>query len=170
MFIIIFLCTLLVSANTANAKELLSINENTSRCELLRALNGKHVPMDCRTKGVEPKKTAVLDDVLFANASYQLTINAKTVLTNVAQVMNETPQESYHVQGHANKTGAYQRNLTLSQQRAQTIKQFLIAQGVNEQRLIAEGFSYDKPLENTDPTDAINRRVEFANNRELTHE
>jgi outer membrane protein OmpA-like peptidoglycan-associated protein len=176
----LFFTLLLLSSSVIAQPELLEITPNTSRCDVLKALNGNNdrLPAECRpcpegecksfheNQINQPPKRAVLKNVSFANNSDQLTESAEETLRNIAQAMNATVDESYHIQGHTNHTGAYDLNMRLSERRARTVTNFLIQQGVSQQRLIAEGFGYNQPYTD-DPKDGINRRVEFVNNREL---
>jgi outer membrane protein OmpA-like peptidoglycan-associated protein len=156
------------------ADELFEITPNTSRCDILRALNHDRVPDECNPcprgcKGqfIAPvRKRAVLSNVLFANNSDQLTAIAEDTLRNIASAMNEMTNEHYHIFGHTNRTGAYDYNMRLSERRAQSVRRFLAQSGVSQQRLATKGFGYNQPF-TPDPTDGINRRVEFVNAREV---
>ncbi|MEQ1546690.1 OmpA family protein [Methyloglobulus sp.] len=162
------------------ARELLPINPNTSKCDLLGALNGfDNLPPDCPRsssggglKGSgfvkdEPQKTAQLENQQFENNSAELSSIARSSLRNLADAMNETPNERYAIQGHASRVGSYELNMKLSIRRANNVRNFLVVSGVAKNCLIAQGFSYDKLNDEDHPEDASNRRVEFLNIKEI---
>ncbi|HYQ43074.1 MAG TPA: OmpA family protein [Polyangiaceae bacterium] len=67
------------------------------------------------------------------------------------------------IEGHTDNVGTPDANLTLSGQRALTVKNAAIAKGVKKERLIAVGFGQNKPIgdNTTDEGKAKNRRTEF---------
>jgi OOP family OmpA-OmpF porin len=67
------------------------------------------------------------------------------------------------IEGHTDNTGTADGNLTLSGQRALTVKNAAVAKGVKKERLLAVGFGQTKPIgdNTTDAGRAKNRRTEF---------
>jgi OOP family OmpA-OmpF porin len=67
------------------------------------------------------------------------------------------------IAGHTDSVGADTYNLSLSQQRAASVKQFLVGNGIASYRLVAKGYGEISPIASNDtPTGrATNRRVEF---------
>jgi len=86
------------------------------------------------------------------------------ILDEVAAVLHEHPEiEEVRVEGHTDRRGGWRHNMRLSQARAEAVRDYLIAQGIDPSRLIAKGYGYKRPLvpELTPRQRAINRRVEF---------
>ena len=85
-------------------------------------------------------------------------------LNMIVQVMKDNPDVKFEVGGHTDNTGTAQHNLTLSQQRADAVKDQLTKMGVDASRLSAKGFGDSLPIgENTTLEGrANNRRVEFV--------
>jgi OOP family OmpA-OmpF porin len=67
------------------------------------------------------------------------------------------------IEGHTDNTGTADGNLTLSGQRALTVKNAAVAKGVKKERLLAVGFGQTKPIgdNTTEAGRAKNRRTEF---------
>ena len=85
------------------------------------------------------------------------------ILSDVAGVFNEYPATYVDVYGHADSDGADDYNLTLSQQRAASVAQALINNGVIDGRFVVRGFGETQPIASNDTAagKAQNRRVEI---------
>jgi OOP family OmpA-OmpF porin len=78
-------------------------------------------------------------------------------------VENDKKIYSIRIEGHTDNQGTADHNLELSGQRALTIKKWLVANGIDEKRLLAVGFGQTKPIapNTTEEGKAQNRRSEF---------
>lgn len=86
------------------------------------------------------------------------------LLDEVAAVMSDHPEIlRVRIEGHTDSRGSETANLRLSQQRAESVKAYLIQRGVEEARLQAVGFGESTPLDptNTEAAWERNRRVEI---------
>jgi OOP family OmpA-OmpF porin len=66
----------------------------------------------------------------------------------------------FRIEGHTDAVGSRAGNVALSQRRAQSVADFLIAMGVPRARLDVQGYGPDRPLPGTGRASAQNRRVE----------
>ncbi len=85
------------------------------------------------------------------------------VLEEVVRIMNERPSLSVEIQGHTDSIGSPEANQTLSERRAQAVKDYLVGRGISPDRLGTRGFGLTRPIDSND-TDlgrARNRRIEF---------
>jgi len=84
-------------------------------------------------------------------------------LNSVALVLKEFNRSLVDVAGHTDSTGSDSYNLTLSQQRAQSVSSYLISQGNDGRRFYTQGFGESRPIadNSTDAGRAANRRVEI---------
>ncbi|MFN6945781.1 MAG: OmpA family protein [Cytophagaceae bacterium] len=85
-------------------------------------------------------------------------------LDKVVDFMVDHPTFKLKISGHTDSKGNPESNLTLSQKRAESIKEYIVQKGYLERgRIEAKGFGNQKPLveENTENDRQINRRVEF---------
>lgn len=88
------------------------------------------------------------------------------VLDEVVLALKENKNFRVQVQGHSSSEGGPERNQTLSEQRAKAVLDYLVAHGVEQDRLVSQGFSSSVPTD-TNSTPAgrdNNRRVEFVVN------
>lgn len=105
----------------------------------------------------------ILKGVNFETASAELTASAKNVLDGVAKILSGAGDIRIEVAGHTDAVGAAQFNKNLSQLRADSVKQYLISQGVASRALIAKGYGESQPLVTNDSAAGreSNRRVEL---------
>ena len=85
-------------------------------------------------------------------------------LNMVVQVLKDNPDIKFEIDGHTDNSGTAAHNLTLSQQRADAVKDQLIKMGVEASKLTSKGLGDTKPISdnNTLEGKANNRRVEFV--------
>ena len=85
------------------------------------------------------------------------------LLDQIAQQFIENPSFIIEVQGHTDNTGKADKNLELSQARADAVRDYLISKGVPAERMTARGYGQDRPIadNSTKAGRAKNRRVEF---------
>lgn len=117
------------------------------------------------TKGCPVSEGAVLRGVEFKTASAELTDDSKTILDGAVKTLSE-PNTSIvvlEVGGHTDSVGNEPYNLMLSEQRAESVRQYLIGKGVPADNLQAHGYGKAQPVasNNTAEGRQENRRVEF---------
>lgn len=85
------------------------------------------------------------------------------VFNDIAKVLRDYEKTMLVIAGHTDDTGAYQYNMNLSQARAESVKQYLIAQNVQAIRVETQGYGPNYPIvPNTSESNrAQNRRVEI---------
>ena len=115
------------------------------------------------SNGCGQEQSVVLRGVNFEVNSAQLTVNAETILDGVAATLNSSPGFNVELQGHTDSSGSDSYNMNLSQNRAKSVKNYLVGQGVDGSRLTARGYGEEQPIASNDTKDgrAENRRVEL---------
>lgn len=103
--------------------------------------------------------------VNFATGSAEITDDFARVLDGAAQLINEHPEiQLLEIQGHTDNTGTDAINNPLSQARADAVRNYLIARGVDTNRLVAKGYGSSKPVASnaTDQGRYQNRRIDIV--------
>ncbi|WP_334095084.1 OmpA family protein, partial [Helicobacter typhlonius] len=103
-------------------------------------------------------------DITFKSGSADLSVDFYKVLNSVAKVLNKYDKTIVSVVGFTDNTGSAAKNLTLSQQRAQSVAAYLQSQKVKEARFVIEGLGESEPIASNKTAEgrAKNRRVEIS--------
>jgi len=102
--------------------------------------------------------------VTFKLGSAEMTPQAQAEARAFAKAM-AAPQLAgmrFAIEGHTDASGTREQNLLLSQQRAQSVVDYMVAQGIDPGRMTAKGYGPDRPIRGTRATAPANRRVEFV--------
>ena len=104
-----------------------------------------------------------LNGIEFESGKDVIKRTSNKILDEVATIMIENPAYQLFIYGHTDNSGNAAKNQTLSEERANAVKNYLIAKGVAASRLEAQGFGQDQPIADnkTAAGRAKNRRVEF---------
>jgi len=102
-------------------------------------------------------------DVLFDTGKYDLRPATRESLAKVAGIILGHPGLNLQVEGHTDSTGSDEFNQKLSEQRASTVREYFITQGLTPDSITAKGFGKDMPVaDNSTPAGRQkNRRVEL---------
>lgn len=111
--------------------------------------------------GCARKGSITLEGVTFELNSAQLTADSRGILGDVATDLRKYPRLRIELQGHTDSSGSDAYNLKLSQQRADSVRTYLIEQGVPAQQLQSRGYGEAQPVaDNTTAQGRLqNRRV-----------
>jgi adhesin transport system outer membrane protein len=115
------------------------------------------------TEAKENDEALVMENILFKFNSVELTDETLSYLKLVSDEIKKHPEYQVSILAHTDSIGSYTYNQTLSQRRAQSVKDALIAQGVPSQNLLAVGKGERFPIADNlvETGRAKNRRVEF---------
>jgi len=105
-----------------------------------------------------------MSDVLFDSGKYTLKPGAREKLSKVAGILLAYPGLNIEVDGHTDNVGGDEYNQNLSEQRAGSVRDYLVAQGVATNSVTAKGFGKTQPVATNDTAEGrqINRRVELV--------
>ena len=100
--------------------------------------------------------------VLFDVDKYDVRPEAEEVLKNLAIVLKEMDVKNFEIDGHTDSDGSDEYNQVLSEKRANSVKNFLVSQGVTAE-ITTKGYGESKPVASNDTAEGKqkNRRVEI---------
>jgi outer membrane protein OmpA-like peptidoglycan-associated protein len=107
-----------------------------------------------------------MSDVLFDTGSFTLKPGAREKLAKVSGILLAHPGLTMQIEGHTDSVGGDAFNVKLSEQRADSVKDFLGEQGVSLSSITAQGFGKAEPVATNDTAEGRqrNRRVEIVVN------
>ena len=117
-------------------------------------------------KGKQTDRGVVLTvgDVLFATGKAEIASGSQRDIDRLADFLKKNPNRNLLIEGYTDNTGSEDSNTKLSQQRADAVRDLLVARGIPPQRIATKGYGPKYPL--VDNTSAAgrqqNRRVEIV--------
>jgi len=105
----------------------------------------------------------ILNNIFFELDSFQLKKESKIELDKVTNFLKQNSNIKIEISGHTDNTGSKEHNLTLSQNRAKSVYNYLIANGITSNCLTYKGYGDTQPvdLNTTEQGRAKNRRTEI---------
>ena len=121
------------------------------------------------TPGTERDFAVNVGDVVhFQVDSAQITAEAQNILGNQARWLNQYPQYTITIEGHADERGTREYNLAIGARRAMSVRSYLASQGVNASRIRTISYGKERPVATCDDIScwSQNRRAQTVlNNR-----
>jgi outer membrane protein OmpA-like peptidoglycan-associated protein len=114
--------------------------------------------------GCPESSAIVLSGVNFALGTAELTSEAQQSLRAVATLLKQSaPDRPFEIAGYTDSIGSPERNIIISQRRADSVRDFLIAEGIPATLMTSKGYGQEKPIADnaTEEGRAKNRRVEL---------
>lgn len=110
-----------------------------------------------------PGDAVVLQNIQFEFNSAALTADSESGIQILTTFLKRNPDLKVELAGHTDNVGNDNYNLKLSSDRAESVKQALISNGIEESRLTAKGYGATKPIvaNDTEEHRALNRRTEM---------
>ena len=116
-----------------------------------------------------PKKVQEILKTAFENLEFEtgkdvIKVESIPSLTELSEVLVKKPEWKLQIAGHTDNVGSAQGNLILSKKRSQSVKNFMISQGVSADRLTALYFGETDPIADNKTKEGRqkNRRVEMT--------
>ncbi|MBN2160821.1 MAG: OmpA family protein [Spirochaetes bacterium] len=105
----------------------------------------------------------ILFNMYFEFRSYKLMKESKYELNRIIKLLKENPTMRVEISGHTDNIGSDQANKKLSMQRAQSVVNYLVKNGIKDNRLVPKGYGKNKPVatNKTEEGRQENRRVEI---------
>ena len=130
----------------------MEVNQLRSELEALQAVN------------TERGMVITLGDVLFSTGKADLQPGAMSTIERLALFMEEYPAKTVLIEGYTDDVGSEAFNLGLSERRAASVKNALLAAGVSSLRISTVGYGEANPVASnlTPEGRQMNRRVEIV--------
>lgn len=116
---------------------------------------------------VEEDINIVFDEesgVYFETNKHDLNITSKETIHKLAGILKEYPYSNILIEGHTDNVGKEESNFVLSKQRAHSVKEYLVEQGIDEQRFTVRYYGESQPKYDNTTVEgkSKNRRVEVT--------
>ncbi len=117
---------------------------------------------DLKAKQTERGIVLTIGDVLFATGKADLSSDALRSVDKLADFLKKNPNRNVLIEGHTDSVGSDEFNLTLSEKRADSVKESLTSRAISEERITTKGYGKKYPVASNDTTAGRqqNRRVE----------
>jgi Outer membrane protein and related peptidoglycan-associated (lipo)proteins len=122
----------------------------------------KNITLTSYKQMIEQGMSVQVNNLFFPVNEYELLPQSENELIRVADIIKQR-NIRVEISGHTDSTGDAKKNMTLSKQRAESVRSFLIRQGCNASLLSAKGYGATRPIadNDTDEGKQQNRRVEL---------
>lgn len=119
--------------------------------------------LDIQLQKMRPGASIVLNNVFFETNKWDLKPESKIELNRLADLLKANPDKKIEIGGHTDDVGSDESNMTLSNNRAESVVSYLVTQNIDATRLTSKGYGETKPIagNDTDAGKAKNRRTEF---------
>jgi outer membrane protein OmpA-like peptidoglycan-associated protein len=147
------------AAQSENLRQQAEKEKQELRARLLEQLNSILATHDS-ARGL----IANMSDVLFRSGSFELLPAARERLAKVSGILLAYPSLHLAVEGHTDSVGSDEYNQNLSEQRAESVRQYFVQQGIPASSVEARGLGKTQPIAANDTPEGrqANRRVELV--------
>lgn len=145
-------------AELARQRDQVQIEARTAETEALRQQLA-----ELNAKNTDRGLVLTLGDVLFESGKADLKAGATANLTQLVVFLTQNPERALVIEGHTDSVGSEETNLTLSQQRADAVRTYLVSQNISSARITALGRGEGFPIASNSDSGGRqqNRRVEI---------
>lgn len=121
------------------------------------------IKKDILLRPIKAEAVIRLNNIFFETAKATLLPSSENELDGLIAIMNDNPSLKIEIRGHTDNVGADEMNQTLSENRAKSVVDYLVAKGISAERLLYKGFGESSPATTNETPEgkAFNRRVEF---------
>ena len=142
----------------------LAVTQSEQEQARLRAQLREQLNAVMHTKDSARGLIVSMTGLLFETGKSTLVPHVRENLARVAGILLGHPGLEIEVEGHTDSVGSDAMNQSLSENRAEAVRNYLLAQGVPKGAIVSRGFGETQPLATNDTTDgkAQNRRVEIV--------
>ena len=146
----------------ATADHFFAISENLNLDSLVKA-GYKEIHKDLYLAPIEIGQVVRLNNVFFDFDKWDLRPESFIELNRVVALLKENPAIEIEMSAHTDSKGSDDYNFKLSDERARSVRSYILSKGIAGSRVISQGYGETKPVapNDTDENRQLNRRVEF---------
>lgn len=137
-----------------------SVDDGT---EVRRGTNPLNPDDDVVKEEIKIGEVIILEGINFETNSARITPDSEERLMKAYNTMKNNPAIEVEISGHTDSRGSNSKNQVLSEQRANSVKEWLVSKGIDGNRITTVGFGEDNPIAPNDSEENMlkNRRIEF---------
>lgn len=117
-------------------------------------------------KAASPSKSALssIQAIQFVQSKAEFLPSAQAALDQLVAFMREKPTVEIELAGHTDNQGDFDKNVLLSKQRVELVKEYMVKNGITGSRITTRGYGPTRPIasNNSENTRQLNRRVEMS--------
>jgi outer membrane protein OmpA-like peptidoglycan-associated protein len=113
---------------------------------------------------IEVGQKISMNNVFFEQSKPILLSSSYPELDRMVEILKFNPKLEIRIDGHTDNQGDAGKNMELSQQRVEVVKEYLVKKGITSKRVTTKAFGGTKPIASNakEETRKLNRRVEFT--------
>jgi OmpA-OmpF porin, OOP family len=136
----------------------------TENVDVTNLTEYKEINVDLYLNPIEKGQTIRLNNIFFESGKFDLLSESFAELDKLFNILKENKKLQIEIAGHTDAVGSDSSNMTLSNNRANSVMNYLIAKGIDKSRLSAKGYGETKFIATNDTEEGkqLNRRVEFS--------
>ncbi|MCB0805102.1 MAG: PD40 domain-containing protein [Bacteroidales bacterium] len=118
---------------------------------------------DIPLKPIKTGESVVLRNIFYETDKYELKEKSRVEMQKLIDLMQQNPELRIEISGHTDNVGMDEYNKVLSRNRAKSVYDYLVENGIDQSRLTYEGYGKTKPVDTNETEEgrANNRRTEF---------
>ncbi len=146
----------------ASADHFFAISENLNLDSLVKA-GYREIHKDLYLAPIEIGTVVRLNNVFFDFDKFDLRSESFVELDRVVTLLKDNPAIEIEMSAHTDSKGSDEYNMKLSDNRAKSVREYIISRGIAANRIISQGYGETKPVATNETDDGrqLNRRVEF---------
>ncbi len=146
----------------ASADHFFAISENLNLDSLIKA-GHREIHKDLYLAPIEIGQVVRLNNVFFDFDKFDLRSESFVELDRVVDLLKENPAIEIEMSAHTDSKGSDEYNFRLSDNRARSVREYIVKKGIAPERIVSQGYGETKPVADNETDDGrqINRRVEF---------
>ncbi len=147
----------------ATADHFFAVSENLNLDSLVKAGN-RVIHKDLYLAPIEIGQVVRLNNVFFDTDKYDLRNESFIELDRLVKMLTENPAMEIEISAHTDNKGTAEHNIKLSDDRSQSVKDYIFSKGIAATRVVSQGYGETKPVASNETEDGrqFNRRVEFT--------